>query len=53
VAGRNRPNEKSSDLMGNRKRDRPACNIVPQPTTLLNIRIFRINNYAMAHKNAT
>jgi hypothetical protein len=25
---------KCSDLIGNRTRDLPACNIVPQPTTL-------------------
>jgi hypothetical protein len=34
-AGRIRLTEKSSDFMGNRTRDLPACNIVPQPTTLL------------------
>jgi hypothetical protein len=27
--------EKSNDLIGNQIRDLPACNIVPQPTTLL------------------
>jgi hypothetical protein len=27
--------EKSNDLIGNGTRDLPACNIVPQPTTLL------------------
>jgi hypothetical protein len=34
VAGRNRPIEKSNDLIGNRTRDLPACSIVPQRTTL-------------------
>jgi hypothetical protein len=34
AAERIRSIEKSNDLMGNRTRDLPACNIVPQPTTL-------------------
>jgi hypothetical protein len=32
--GRIRSIEKSSDLIGNRTRDLPACSIMPQPTTL-------------------
>jgi hypothetical protein len=35
AAGRIRYTEKSSDLMGNRTHDLPACSTVPQPTTLL------------------
>jgi hypothetical protein len=35
AAGRFRSIEKSSDLVGNRTHDLPACSIVPQPTTLL------------------
>jgi hypothetical protein len=34
VAGRIRPIEKSNDFIGIRTRYLPACNIVPQPTTL-------------------
>jgi hypothetical protein len=34
AAGRIRSVEKSSDLIGNRTRDFPACSIMPQPTTL-------------------
>jgi hypothetical protein len=34
VAGRIRSIEKSSDLIGARTRNLPACSIVPQPTTL-------------------
>jgi hypothetical protein len=34
AAGRIRSIEKSSDLIGNRTRDLPACSIVPQPTAL-------------------
>jgi hypothetical protein len=34
AAGRIRLFEKSNDLTENRTRDLPACNIVPQPTTL-------------------
>jgi hypothetical protein len=34
VAGRIRSIEKSSDLIGTRTRDLPACSIVPQPTML-------------------
>jgi hypothetical protein len=34
MAGRIRSIEKSNGLNGNRIRDLPACNIVPQPTTL-------------------
>jgi hypothetical protein len=34
AAGRIRSTEKSSELIGNRTRDLPACSIVPQPTTL-------------------
>jgi hypothetical protein len=34
AAGRIRPIEKSSDLIGNRTRDLPNCSVVPQPTTL-------------------
>jgi hypothetical protein len=34
VAGRIRSIEKSSDFIGTRTRDLPACSIVPQPTTL-------------------
>jgi hypothetical protein len=35
VAGRFRAIKKSSDLIGNRTRDLPACSEVPQPSTLL------------------
>jgi hypothetical protein len=35
AAGRIRSIEKSSDLIGNRTHNLPACNIVPQPSTLL------------------
>jgi hypothetical protein len=35
AAGRIRSIERSSDPIGNQTRDLPACNIVPQPTTLL------------------
>jgi hypothetical protein len=35
AAGRIRSIEKSSDLIGDRTRDLPACRVVPQPTTLL------------------
>jgi hypothetical protein len=34
AAGRNRPIEKSNDLIGIRSRDLLACSIVPQPPTL-------------------
>jgi hypothetical protein len=34
AAGRIRSFEKSSDLVGNRTRDLPACSTVPEPTTL-------------------
>jgi hypothetical protein len=34
VAGRIKSVEKSNDLIENRTRDIPACNIVPQPTML-------------------
>jgi hypothetical protein len=34
VAGKIRSIEKSTDLIGFRSRDLPACSIVPQPTTL-------------------
>jgi hypothetical protein len=34
TAGRVRSNERISDLIWNRTSDLPACNIVPQPTTL-------------------
>jgi hypothetical protein len=34
AVGRIRSIDKSSDLIGNRTRDLPACSIVPQPTTL-------------------
>jgi hypothetical protein len=34
VAGRNRSNENSNNLIGNRTRDLPASSIVPQATTL-------------------
>jgi hypothetical protein len=34
AAGRIRSVEKSSDLIGNRTRDIPACSVVTQPTTL-------------------
>jgi hypothetical protein len=38
AAGRVRSIEKSSDLIGNRTRDIPACSIMPQPVTwMLNI----------------
>jgi hypothetical protein len=33
VAGKIRSIEKSSDLIGNRTRNLPACSIAPQPTT--------------------
>jgi hypothetical protein len=34
VAGSFRSFEDSKDLIGNRTHDLPACNLVPQPTTL-------------------
>jgi hypothetical protein len=34
VAGRITAIEETSDLIGNRTRDLPACSIVPEPTTL-------------------
>jgi hypothetical protein len=34
AAGRIRSIEKSNELIGNRTRNFPACNTVPQPTTL-------------------
>jgi hypothetical protein len=34
AVGRIRSSEKSSDLIGIRSRDLPACSIVPEPTTL-------------------
>jgi len=34
AAGRNMPMQNSNDPIGNRTRDLPACNAVPQPTAL-------------------
>jgi hypothetical protein len=35
-------NKKSNDLIGNLTDDLPACDIVPQPTTLLRARLYKI-----------
>jgi hypothetical protein len=43
TAGRIRSIEKSSELIANRTSDLPACNIAPQPTTLLRSPEFRRN----------
>jgi hypothetical protein len=37
-----RSNEKSSNLIGNRNSDLPACSIVPQPTTLSHVPTIHI-----------
>jgi hypothetical protein len=41
AAGRIRSIEKPNDLIGNWTRDLPACNIVPQPTTLPRAALLR------------
>jgi hypothetical protein len=45
ATGRNRLIENSSDLIGNRTRDLPACGIVLQPTTLSRAPLFKIYIY--------
>jgi hypothetical protein len=40
VVGRIKSIEKSSDLIGNKTRDLPACSIVPQTTTLLRVPVI-------------
>jgi hypothetical protein len=50
AAGKIRPIEKSSDIIGTRTRDLPACSIVPQPTTLPRAPIY-INSLHMSLKN--
>jgi hypothetical protein len=34
--------KKSNDLIGNRTHDLPPCSIVPQPTTVLRVPLFRV-----------
>jgi hypothetical protein len=42
AAGRIRSIEESSNLIGNRTRDLPACSVVPQPTTAKSVTYVRL-----------
>jgi hypothetical protein len=55
AAGRIRSTERSSDLIGNRNRDLPACSIVPQPSMLprsaiMTTRFYVTNNHLHIYK---